>query len=118
MFIQTNRFQVQDKQYAKSITLPLRLPTSDTLRIVGAALMGLEPIFQPAYLYAKAGVMLLDLKADTMAQQELDLRDREVLHEQRYAKRWLRFRIGLARRQYGWARPWRQWCIRTSVGGA
>ncbi|WP_101047934.1 Y-family DNA polymerase [Macromonas nakdongensis] len=75
VFIHTSRFRVQDKQYAKSITVPLRLPTADTLRIVGAALMGLERIFRPGYNYAKAGVMLLDLQAATVAQQELDLGD-------------------------------------------
>lgn len=86
VFIHTSRFRVQDKQYAKSITVPLRLPTADTLRIVGAALMGLERIFKPGYLYAKAGVMLLDLQAATVGQQELDLGNREVLHERRNAK--------------------------------
>lgn len=86
VFIHTSRFRVQDRQYAKSITVPLRLPTSDTLRIVGAALMGLERIFRPGYLYAKAGVMLLDLQAATVRQQELDLGDAEVLHERRNAR--------------------------------
>jgi DNA polymerase V len=59
--------------YARSITVPLRLPSSDTLRIVGAALAGLGQIFRPGFLYAKAGVMLLDLQPGGTMQQELDL---------------------------------------------
>ena len=86
VFIHTSRHRKQDKQYAKSITVPLRLPTADTLRIVGAALMGLERIFRPGYNYAKAGVMLLDLQVATVVQQELDLGDSEVLHELRNAR--------------------------------
>ena len=62
------------------------MPTSDTLRIVGAALMRLARISRPGYLYAKAGGMLLDLQAATVAQQEFDLDNREVLHEQRNVK--------------------------------
>jgi hypothetical protein len=74
VFIRTSPFRPQDRQYSRSITVPLRLPSADTLRIAGAALEGLKRIFRPGYRYAKAGVMLLDLQpAGVQAQQELDL---------------------------------------------
>jgi DNA polymerase V len=79
VFIRTSPFREHDPQYAKSITLPLRLPSSDTLRITDAALKGLQAIFRPGFNYAKAGVMLLDLQSQPATQQaiqqELDLGD-------------------------------------------
>ncbi|WP_256368601.1 DUF4113 domain-containing protein, partial [Aquabacterium sp. A08] len=75
VFVRTSPFRPNDAQYARSITLPLRLPSSDTLRITDAALRGLQAIFRPGFNYAKAGVMLLDLQAKTADQQELDLGD-------------------------------------------
>jgi len=75
VFVRTSPFRPNDAQYARSITLPLRLPSSDTLRITDAALRGLQAIFRPGFNYAKAGVMLLDLQAKTAGQQELDLGD-------------------------------------------
>jgi DNA polymerase V len=41
--------------------------------LVSAAIAGLKAIFRPGFDYAKAGVMLLDLQADTVSQGELDL---------------------------------------------
>ena len=73
VFIRTSPFRLQDRQYARSITVPLPRPSSDTLRIVGAALAGLRQIYRPGFLYAKAGVMLLELQPATVMQQELDL---------------------------------------------
>lgn len=59
----------QDRQYGKSVTVPLRLPSSDTMRTWQAALLDLKRIFEPGYNYAKAGVMLLDLQPATQIQQ-------------------------------------------------
>ena len=89
VFIRTSPFRVQDKQHARSLTLPLRLPTCDTLRVVGAALQALKAIYRPGYNYAKAGVMLLDLSpggAAVLEQQELDLGDGAWDTEQRQTK--------------------------------
>jgi DNA polymerase V len=83
VFIHTSRFRQQDRQYARSITVPLRLPTSDTLGIVAAALLGLERIFKPGFNYAKAGVMLVDLQPATVVQYELDLGGQAVEQEKR-----------------------------------
>lgn len=84
VFVRTSPFRVQDRQYAKSVTVPLRLPSSDTLRICQAALLGLKRIFQPGYNYAKAGVMLLDLQPATQVQHELDFQDDDQQTEQKH----------------------------------
>lgn len=71
-FIHTSPFR-NEPQYSRSITTPLRKPTSDTRLIVQAALMGLKSIYRPGFKLAKAGVMLLELMPDTIFQGELDL---------------------------------------------
>jgi len=86
VFIRTSPFRPNDKPYARSITMPLRLPSADTLRIAGAALDGLHRIYRPGYRYAKAGVMLLDLQPATLQQQELALGGHDVAQEQRQTR--------------------------------
>ena len=73
-FIRTSPFR-SDPQYSRSITVPLRRPSSDTGQIVGAALAGLRAIYRPNYKMAKAGVMLLELQSDSVQQHELALED-------------------------------------------
>jgi DNA polymerase V len=75
-FIRTSPFR-SDPQYSRSVTIPLRRPSADTSQIVQAALMGLREIYRPGFNYAKAGVMLLDLCADHIAQGELDFCEAE-----------------------------------------
>ena len=83
-FIRTSPFR-QDAQYSRSVCMPLRRPTADTATIVAAALAGLRGIYRPGFNYAKAGVMLMDLQADTAHQSELvfdedeEIRDRSPL---------------------------------------
>ena len=67
-FARTSPFREKDKQYSRSIIVPLRKPTADSTLITQAAVMGLQAIYVPGYKYAKAGVMLLDLQ-DGMVQQ-------------------------------------------------
>lgn len=71
-FVRTSPFRA-DPQYSRSIMVPLRRPTSDTSRIVEAALAGLHCIFKPDFLYAKTGVMLLELQPASVHQSELAL---------------------------------------------
>jgi DNA polymerase V len=75
VFIHTSPFRANDKQFSKSITVPLRRPTADTALIAAAAIGGLKAIFKPGYRFAKAGVMLLDLQDSDIEQCELDLDD-------------------------------------------
>lgn len=71
-FIRTSTFR-DEPQYSRSITVPLRRPSSDTAVIVQAALLGLRAAYRPGFKLAKAGVMLLDLQAAHLLQGELDL---------------------------------------------
>ncbi|MBU1359739.1 MAG: Y-family DNA polymerase [Gammaproteobacteria bacterium] len=74
-FIRTSPFRRDDKHYSRSVTVPLRRPTSDTAALVQAAVHGAKAIFKPGFNYAKAGVMLLDLQDASVEQQELALDD-------------------------------------------
>ena len=76
VFVRTSPFR-QEPQYSRSITVPLRRPSADTGILVNAALSGLERIFLPGFNYAKAGVMLLELRPDSHQQVELALEDDE-----------------------------------------
>jgi DNA polymerase V len=75
VFINTSPFRRDDPQYARSITVPLRKPTSDSGLIASSAVRGLRAIYRPGYRFAKAGVMLLDLHDASIEQGELDLDD-------------------------------------------
>jgi DNA polymerase V len=72
-FVHTSPFRRQDRQYSRSVVVPLRKPTADTNVIVQAAILGMRAIFRPDYNMAKAGVMLLDLQDASIEQQELGL---------------------------------------------
>jgi DNA polymerase V len=74
VFIHTSPFR-KGPQYSRSITVPLRRPSADTAVLVTAALAGLKTIYRLGFVYAKAGVMLLDLQPLTQQQGELDLED-------------------------------------------
>lgn len=76
-FVHTSPFRRQDKQYSRSVTVPLRRPTADTALIVQAAVRGMHAIYRPGYHMAKAGVHLLDLQDTSIEQHELALDDTE-----------------------------------------
>ena len=80
VFIRTSPFR-KDPQYSRSIVVPLRRPTADTGAIVQATVLGLRAIYCQGFKYAKAGVMLLDLQPNCIAQGELDLGDDEFLED-------------------------------------
>lgn len=73
VFIHTSPFRQEDRQYSRSITVPLRRPTADTALITTSAVRGLQAIYKPGYRFAKAGVMPLDLQGSSIEQGELDL---------------------------------------------
>ena len=53
--------------------------TSDTSKIVSAAVLGLQAIYRTGFKYAKAGAMLIDLQHGSVIQHELDLEDGDLL---------------------------------------
>jgi DNA polymerase V len=71
VFIQTNPFRQQDKQYNNGIVVPLTEATHDTRRLTTAALFGLQRIYRPGYQSKKAGVILMELQAETGRQASL-----------------------------------------------
>jgi DNA polymerase V len=71
VFIHTNRFREQDEQYSNGMTIPLTEATNDSRRLIAAALYGLKRIYQPGYLYKKAGVMLMNLSPAAVRQASL-----------------------------------------------
>lgn len=60
-FIWTNRFREDLQQDYPSATLCLPSAANSTQEIVGAALQALRSIYQPGYLYKKAGVIVSDI---------------------------------------------------------
>lgn len=71
VYVETNRFREHDKQYSNSMTIPLTEATSDTRRLIAAALFGLKRIYRPGYLYKKAGIVLMDIQPASVRQQLL-----------------------------------------------
>jgi DNA polymerase V len=64
-----SRFR-RDAYYSLAPIVPLRLPTSDTTRLVRAALHGLRAIYQTGFNYASTGVHLLELEPATVEQKK------------------------------------------------
>jgi len=72
VFAHTSAFR-PGPAYSRSVIMPLRRPTADTLALVNAAVTGITAIYRPGFNFAKAGVMLLDLQDGGIEQGELDL---------------------------------------------
>lgn len=68
IFIQTNIHRTQDKQYSRSITLKMPVPTSSSIEIVRYAFKGLDIIYKPGYNYKKTGIIVTDIIPDTQVQ--------------------------------------------------
>ncbi len=73
VFIHTSPFRRGEPQYSKTITVPLRLPTSDTAQLVRAAFHGLRAIYKEGFNFAKGGIYLLELEPARVEQKELPL---------------------------------------------
>lgn len=71
VFLMTNPFRTQDKQYSNGIVIPLPDPTDDTRILIAAALCGLKHIYRPGYWYKKTGVVLMDLRDAGVVQGSL-----------------------------------------------
>lgn len=72
VFAHTSPFRPGPK-YSRSLIMPLRRPTDDSMVLVNAAVRGIEAIYRPGFNFSKAGVMLLDLQDGGVEQGELDL---------------------------------------------
>jgi DNA polymerase V len=71
VFLETNIHKANDSQYFPTVTVKLGTPTSDSMRMTGAALAGLRRIYRQGFRYVKAGVMLNDIQSDQLRQLSL-----------------------------------------------
>lgn len=71
VFVETNRFRQQDRQYAASKTVGLPVASSDTRMVARAALLALDRLWRDGYRYNKCGVALLELGQATNVQTDL-----------------------------------------------
>ncbi len=80
VFISSNRFREDLQQYKNIATTTFITPTSDTIEITNAALNILEKIFVPGIKYKKSGVIVGDIVATSVVQQDLfdDIQNRKV----------------------------------------
>jgi len=79
VFIRTNPFALKEPQYQRSLTIPLPQATQDTRTLVKWAGRGLRRIYRRGFAYAKAGVMLSEIRPAALEQADLftDLEDTE-----------------------------------------
>lgn len=61
VFIHTNAYRSQDKQYYRSINIQLPVATSNTAELLHYTLQGIDHIFKPGYNYKKAGVFVSEI---------------------------------------------------------
>lgn len=67
----TNRFQVNTRQYHKSIHINLSSAINDDYGIIKASIDGLKSIYKTGYSYHKAGILALDLIPNNIEQLNL-----------------------------------------------
>ena len=72
VFVLTNHFNRQEKQYSNSIKLHLPYPTNNSIKIVKRALEGIRKIYRSGYRYKKAGVVLYGLTRHNVTRGLLD----------------------------------------------
>jgi Nucleotidyltransferase/DNA polymerase involved in DNA repair len=78
VFLQTNFFRKQDKQYSASKVIKLPTETNSSIEIVKYALAGLSSIYKPGYNYKRVGVMVMGIVPVSQVQGSLfDTVDRE-----------------------------------------
>lgn len=70
-------------QCSRSVIVPLRRPTDDTLALTNAAADGMRFMYVPGYRFIKAGVILVDLQPAGAVQCELNLDLAEDVEPQR-----------------------------------
>lgn len=60
--IRTGMFNPNEAKLAKSVICELSFPTDDTRLIIKTASKGLDTIYRSGYAYAKAEILLMDLR--------------------------------------------------------
>lgn len=78
VMVTTNRHKLADPQYHATRHVRLTIATSDTARLIRAALWGLREIYRRGFRYKKTGILLLDLVPAEGVQGSLFLRPDEA----------------------------------------
>jgi len=73
VFFMTSPFRQNDRQHSVNISVPLVRPSADTRLLVSAAVDAVRCQCRSGFNYAKAGVMLIDLRPAGQQQGELNL---------------------------------------------
>jgi DNA polymerase V len=71
VFVETNRFRPDDAQHCAARPVHLPVATSDSGKLIAAALAGLATIWRDGYRYKKAGIVLLELHPAAAVQEGL-----------------------------------------------
>ncbi|MGM1057256.1 MAG: Y-family DNA polymerase [Bacteroidota bacterium] len=71
VFLITNPFRTDLKQYRASMVVKLSNPSNSTMVLTKAALYGLKKIFKPGYQYKKAGVIIMGISPASEIQLSL-----------------------------------------------
>ena len=61
VFLHTNQFRTNDRQYSNSRTVKLPHPSSNDAELIRYGLAALESIYREGYYFQKVGIMLTDL---------------------------------------------------------
>lgn len=114
VFVHTNPFREQDRQYSASQSVALPVATADTARLITAAQRALSAIWKDGYRYKKAGVMLLDLgKAAAVSDGLFDRRDSPASISRMRAVDTLNARFGRDTLAFGRTPQRRAWHMRS-----
>ena len=71
VYIRTSPFKPDEPYYSKGMAVSLPSPASDTRQLANAALWALQQLYKPGYNYAKAGVMLSELRPISHLQMDM-----------------------------------------------
>ena len=58
VFIMTDRFRTEQPQYCPCVSIPLPLPTDNTITLQRYVSTALEAVYRPGYAYKRAGLIL------------------------------------------------------------
>jgi len=71
VFVQTNVFRQQDRQYSRTTTVQLPVASSDTAELLHYAAIALDRIWKPGYNFKKTGILLADFVPQKQVQYGL-----------------------------------------------
>jgi len=71
VFIHTNQFRKDLKQYAKNIVVSLPVASNSSMELIKYAEIGLKSIYRKGYQYKKAGVIVSDIISEANIQTSL-----------------------------------------------